>query len=58
MTFEEMEKTIIFQANRIRELEDERNLFRSAYNNATEKARKLDECVKTYEELFNKAKEE
>lgn len=56
--FEKMTETIIFQANKIRELEEERDLFRNAYNEASEKIRKLDECVKTYEALFNDVKEE
>ena len=54
--YEANKETIVFQANKIRELESERDLFRRAYNSASEKIEKLDEVVKTYEEMINKGK--
>lgn len=56
--FEGMKETIVYQANKIRELEAERDMFRKAYNSASDKINKLDECIKTYEALINKGKEE
>lgn len=56
--FEGMKETIVYQATKIRELEAERDMFRRAYNSSEDKIRKLNECVKTYEALINKGKEE
>lgn len=56
--FDNMKETIVYQANKIRELEAERDMFRRAYNVSEEKIRKLNECVNTYEDLIKKGKEE